>query len=74
MDKPKPLARELGARFLPQALELGLGEPRGGDAVELVVLLQRHYGIRMNELSWDKKIFYSIDSLARYVHKHMNEK
>lgn len=44
------------------------------DAVELVVLLQRRYGIRMKELEWDRKVFYSVDTLARYVHKVLKKR
>jgi len=37
------------------------------DAVELVVMLQRNFGIDVKDMSIGKKIFYSIDTLARYV-------
>ncbi|NOY75373.1 MAG: acyl carrier protein [Kiritimatiellaeota bacterium] len=37
------------------------------DAVELVVLLQRNFGIQIKDLEAGKKIFETLDSLARYV-------
>lgn len=37
------------------------------DAVEIVVLLQRNFGLEVKDMSEGKKIFYSVDTLARYV-------
>ena len=37
------------------------------DAVELVVLLQRHYGIQIKDLEQGKKIFENLDTLAKYI-------
>jgi acyl carrier protein len=37
------------------------------DAVELVVLLQRNFGIQIKDLEAGRKIFENLDSLARYV-------
>ena len=37
------------------------------DAVEIVVLLQRNYNLNVKDMQEGKKIFYSIDTLARYV-------
>jgi len=37
------------------------------DAVELVVLLQRHFGIQIKDLEEGRKIFENIDTLAKYV-------
>jgi len=37
------------------------------DAVELVVMLQRHYGIQIKDLEAGRKIFASLDTLAYYV-------
>ena len=37
------------------------------DAVELVVLLQRHYGIQIKDLEQGRKIFENLDTLAKYI-------
>lgn len=40
------------------------------DAVELVVLLQRHYKIETKDLEQSKEVFASIRSLADYIRTH----
>ena len=40
------------------------------DALEFIVLLEQHYGIKISDPSQGKEIFYSINSLADYVEKH----
>ena len=40
------------------------------DAVEIVVLLQRHWGIEVRDMEEGRKIFYSIDTLAQFVHEN----
>lgn len=40
------------------------------DAVELVVLLQRRYGIQIKDLEEGRKIFADLDTLAKYVSQH----
>ena len=42
------------------------------DAVELVVLLQRHFGIQIKDLKEGRKIFENLDTLAAYVAEHQN--
>ncbi len=37
------------------------------DALELIVLLEREYGIKVNDPSEGKKIFASIESMALYI-------
>ncbi len=37
------------------------------DAVEIVVLLQRNWGIEIKDMEQGKAIFYSIDTLSRYI-------
>ncbi len=37
------------------------------DAVEIVVLLQRNFGLEVKDMNEGKKIFYSVDTLARYI-------
>jgi len=40
------------------------------DAVEIVVLLQRNFGIEIKDMNKGKEIFYSIDTLANYVYEN----
>ncbi|MCG8431850.1 MAG: phosphopantetheine-binding protein [Candidatus Omnitrophica bacterium] len=40
------------------------------DAVEIVVMLQRNWGLEIKNMNEGKQIFYSIDTLARYIHEH----
>jgi acyl carrier protein len=43
------------------------------DAVEIVVLLQRHFGVKVKDMNEGAKIFYSIDTLARYILENSQE-
>ena len=38
------------------------------DAVEIVVLLQRNFGVEVKDMNKGREIFYSIDTLANYVY------
>ncbi len=38
------------------------------DAVEIVVLLQRHFGLEVKSMDQGKEIFYSINTIAHYVY------
>jgi len=40
------------------------------DAVEIVVLLQRNFGLEIKDMDQGKKIFYSIDTLAQYIYEN----
>ena len=40
------------------------------DAVELVVLLQRHYGVQIKNLEQGRNIFLNLETLAQYISKH----
>ena len=40
------------------------------DAVEIVVLLQRNFGIEVKNMDQGKEIFYSIDTIANYIHEN----
>lgn len=40
------------------------------DAVEIVVILQRNFGLEIKDMEKGKEIFYSIDTLANYVHEN----
>ena len=43
------------------------------DAVEIVVLLQRNFGIEVKDMAQGKKIFYSIDTLANYIYDNQKK-
>jgi len=38
------------------------------DAVEIVVLLQRNFGLEIKDMDQGRKIFYSIDTLTQYIY------
>ncbi|MCQ2396121.1 MAG: phosphopantetheine-binding protein [Lentisphaeria bacterium] len=40
------------------------------DAVELVVMLQRHYGVPQKDFENKKELFKNIETLADYVQNH----
>jgi acyl carrier protein len=40
------------------------------DAVEIVVILQRKFGLEVRDLENRKDVFYSIDSLAKYIYEN----
>ena len=40
------------------------------DALELIVLLDKEYGIRLFDPKQGKEIFYSIATMAEYIQKH----
>lgn len=40
------------------------------DALELIVLLDKEYGIRLSDPKQGKEIFYSIATMAEYIQKH----
>ena len=40
------------------------------DAVEIVVLLQRHFGLQVKDMKEGREIFKSIDTLSRYIYEH----
>ena len=40
------------------------------DALELIVLLEKEYGIRLANPAEGKDIFKSVDTIAEYVHKN----
>lgn len=40
------------------------------DAVEIVVLLQRNFGLEIKDMNKGKEIFYSVDTLANYVYEN----
>ena len=40
------------------------------DALELIVLMEKNYGIRLNNPAEGKAIFTSVNSMAEYIAKH----
>jgi len=40
------------------------------DAVEIVVLLQRNFGIEVNDMAKGREIFYSLDTLVNYIYEN----
>ena len=44
------------------------------DALELIVLMEREYGIKINDPSEGKKIFASLETMAKYIHENSNLK
>ena len=40
------------------------------DALELIVLLEKNYGLKIEDPKDGKKIFYSIRSMAEYITEH----
>lgn len=37
------------------------------DAVEIVVILQRNWGLEVKDMEQGRKIFYSVETLANYI-------
>lgn len=58
--------------------DIGTSEPLFGDglgldsidALELIVLLEREYGIKISDPSEGKKIFKSIETMAEFIQKY----
>ena len=40
------------------------------DALELIVLLEKQYGIKLDDPSQGKEIFKSVSTIAQYVARH----
>ncbi len=43
------------------------------DAVEIVVLIQRNYGLEIIDEEQAREIFQSVETLARWVHENLGE-
>jgi acyl carrier protein len=43
------------------------------DAVEIVVLLQRNFGLEVKNMDQGKEIFYSIDTIANFVYDNQHK-
>ncbi len=42
------------------------------DAVELVVLINKHFGVQISDMDEGKEAFRSIESLAKFIKKEQN--
>ncbi len=42
------------------------------DALEIILMLEKHYGIRIDNPSEGKSIFYSVKTLAGYIEQNRN--
>lgn len=40
------------------------------DALELIVLMEKHYGIKLSDPAQGKAIFQSVNTMARYIAEH----
>jgi acyl carrier protein len=43
------------------------------DAVEIVVLLQRNFGVEIKNMDQGKEIFYSVSTIANYVYDNRDK-
>lgn len=41
------------------------------DAVEIVVMLQRNYNIEVKDMEKGRTVFYSIDTLAKFIQENL---
>ena len=42
------------------------------DAVEIVVVLQRHFGVEIKDMEVGRKVFQTINSLAEFIYEKKN--
>lgn len=40
------------------------------DALELIVLLEKNYGIKLQDPKEGKKVFFSVQTMADYINEH----
>jgi len=40
------------------------------DAVEIVVLLQRHFGVEVQDMEKGREIFYSVETIAKHIYEN----
>ncbi len=43
------------------------------DAVELVVILQKNFGVQIKDMTIGREVFQSINTLAEYIQKNMQQ-
>lgn len=44
------------------------------DAVEIVVILQRNWGLEIKDMEQGMKVFASVDTLAQYIHENTSDR
>ncbi len=42
------------------------------DAVEIVVILQRHFGVEIKDMTQGREILRTVDSIANYIYEKMS--
>ena len=42
------------------------------DAVEIVVILQRHFGVEIKDMDVGRRVFQSVNSLADYIYERQH--
>lgn len=43
------------------------------DAVELVVIIQKNFGVQIKDMAKGREVFQSINTLAEYIQKNMQQ-
>jgi acyl carrier protein len=43
------------------------------DAVELVVVIQKHFGVQIKDMAKGREVFQSLNTLAAYVQENMEQ-
>jgi acyl carrier protein len=43
------------------------------DAVEIVVILQRHFGVEIKDMDVGRRVFQSVNTLADYIYERQHE-
>ena len=44
------------------------------DAVELVVIIQKHFGIQIKDMAKGREVFQSINTLAKFIQENMEKR
>lgn len=42
------------------------------DALEIIVLLEKEYGVKLEDPKQGKDVFYSVQTLAKYISEHQS--
>ena len=77
MDLKKKIIEALNLKHLKPE-DIGDDQPLFGDgvgldsidALELIVLMQHHYNIKLADPEQGPKIFYSVKTMAEYIRSH----
>lgn len=65
LDEVKPSEIDADAPLFIEGLGLD-----SIDALELIVLLERNYGIKLENPNDGKEVFHSVRTMAEYIQKH----